>query len=85
LPGQWRVLAQKAAPVEIRPSRRFLQVYRTRIVADFRRERKPDNARKSGLFNNLGALCAQIGLHSSYLRSLTTQPGRPGAIVVLVE
>jgi hypothetical protein len=63
----------------------LLQVYRTRIVAGFCREGKPDNARKSRLFNNLEALRSQIGLHSCHLRCLTAQPGGPGAIVVLVE
>jgi hypothetical protein len=48
-------------------------------------EGKPDNARKSRLFNNLEALSVWIGLHSWHLRSLTTHPGRPEAIVVLVE
>jgi hypothetical protein len=63
----------------------LLQVYPTQIIAGFDCEGKPDNARKSRLFNNLEALSVRIGLHSRYLRSLTTHPGRLEAIVVLVE
>jgi hypothetical protein len=63
----------------------LLQVYRTRIVAGFGCQGKPDNARKWRLFNNIEAFRWRIGRYSRNPQSLTTHPVLPEAIAVLVE